>query len=647
MYHKYSNFRIMLRSKLITAVALMIPGFVFSQYSGKQDTLIKISGGSFLHLNNISLFIKNDTTLSLPSFLVNASLVNNNRTIAFYDSLKTKASRSRFTKILYDLVIVNPDTVNPKKFTQKSDQNFIHYEGFKIRNITIRQVPIFGGNINNPAAYNPNRLENFVNKTHITTNEKIIKRNLLFMEGEKISSLVISDNERLLRQLPFMDDARIIIVPVSEDEADIVVVTRDIYSLGADFTYRGKSKGSVWIYDKNIFGAGHELKFEIPYSSTTTNSPGLGVNYFINNIGKTFINLSLNYYNGLGKNAYGFNVNRKLISSETKYAFGITLKRILTSHNLDTLPVPEPLKYNYQDYWLMRSFMVNRQTVSRIITGIRFINNNVYQKPDIMPDIYYSLQQYRLYLASLSFSMQKYYKTSFIYSYGRTEDIPYGTLLRVTSGIEDNEFKKRVYFGSDASLGISAGNAGYFHLSAGIGTFFNEGSTEQGVFSYGLKYFSNLIPAGRLMIRNFIHASYTGGFDRYRDEYLKVLKEDGFSSFSNDSLRGARRFNIGIESVIFNPLNFYGFRFAFFGFADITSMGGTSITSGNHVTMSGIGLGIRIRNDNLVFRTFQVRVGYFPYLPPYSEAGFLTISGEQLLRPRNFDPGPPELIPYR
>ncbi|HRT47723.1 MAG TPA: hypothetical protein P5151_06135, partial [Bacteroidales bacterium] len=62
---------------------------------------------------------------------------------------------------------------------------------------------------------------------------------------------------------------------------------------------------------------------------------------------------------------------------------------------------------------------------------------------------------------------------------------------------------------------------------------------------------------------------------------------------------------------------------------------------------SGLGVGLRIRNDNLVFRTFQIRIGYFPYLPEYSRVNYIMLSGEQLLRPKNFEPGRPSLIQYR
>jgi hypothetical protein len=220
-------------------------------------------------------------------------------------------------------------------------------------------------------------------------------------------------------------------------------------------------------------------------------------------------------------------------------------------------------------------------------------------------------------------------------------------MVRITGGIENNEFKNRSYFSLDGSAGASFKSLGYFNIYSGIGAFFNKGETEQGLFSSRLTYFSNLYHAGSLKIRSFVNLGYTRGFDRYSDEYLSVSKENGFSGFRNDSLKGAQRVKLGIETVIFNPVNFYGFRFAFFGFADAAFLAGTNQYISNGSFLSSIGIGLRIRNDNLIFKTFQVRLGYFPSPPSYSSISNIIISGEQLLKPPRFEPCKPDLLLYR
>jgi hypothetical protein len=318
-----------------------------------------------------------------------------------------------------------------------------------------------------------------------------------------------------------------------------------------------------------------------------------------------------------------------------------------TTEDFDTLSVPLPFKYNLQDYWLSRSILINKESVSRIIIGIRYKNNNVFEKPYTDPESYYYLQKYRIFLGSAAFSIQKYYKTNLLYNYGRTEDIPYGGLLSVTAGKEINEFKERTYLGAEISIGKSSKGLGYFYSSVGLATFFKDKNTEQGILSLKMKYFSNLINVGSARIRNFVYLEYTRGFDRYSDEYLLFNRENGLSGIKNDTINGNQRLSISLESVLFSPVNFYDFRFALFGFTDFSFLSGTNQILSNGNSLSGLGLGIRIRNKNLVFKTFQVRFGFFPNPPLYSKINHVLVSGEQLLGPNNFDSGPPSIIPYR
>jgi hypothetical protein len=642
---KYRN-SIFIQSLLILALTFFFEP-VQSQNRVLRDTTIKVQGRSVTRDRNLKKFLPRDTVITLSRKLLPALRLQEDKTAAFYDSLKIKVSGSLLTRALFDMVVVLPDSVNTKKSLNSSEENYREFSGRIIRNINIRTVDVFGSDINNESYYNPTGPERLLNKTHFNTNEKTIRKYLLFTEGDSLSPLKLSDNERIIRQLPFIEDARIRVVPVSEKEADIVVITRDVYSLAADFSYNSKKSGTVSLFDKNIFGVGHEFGISIPYSTGAYESPGIGLNYNIYNLSKSFINLNLNYSHSLGTRKYGINLSKDLISSTTKYAGGVSVRQTYTSVDLDTMPKQQPLKFNYQDYWLMRSFLIDKESVTRIIAGVRYINNNVYQRPLINPDSYLTLQRYMFFVGSLSLSVQKYYKTNLLYSYGRTEDVPYGMMLRISAGSELNEFKRRTYTGIDYSFGKSVENVGYFYGSTGVGSYFNGNKSEQGVLLLRMKYFSNLVFIGRYKFRNFVNIDYTRGFVRYSNEFLVIPKVNGFSGLRNDSLRGNRRVILSLESVVFSPRNYLGFKIALFGFSDFAYITGTREITFRGGYLTGIGIGLRIRNDNLVFNTFQVRLGFFPYPPLYSRITNVIVSGEQLLRPANFDPGPPDVIPYR
>ncbi|MBN1108021.1 MAG: hypothetical protein JXR66_03435 [Bacteroidales bacterium] len=619
----------------------------FSQNKEKGDTIIPSHPFPSVSLPDCSSLSLQYGNLKLCDSLIPFAILPDQRIDVFYDSLAARASRFILTKKLYDLIVVREKTVAQTNAANPSLSDFSPYSGMIIRDISIKRLDVFGTSITNPLIFNPTKAESLLNKTHLNTNEFIIRNNLLFSTGDTLSPLLLSDNERLLRDLPYIDDSRIIVLPAGENMADVLILTRDVYSLGAGLDYRSIGRGCFSLFDKNILGLGHEFRLDIPYDNSHRDSPGFGIEYNINNIRRSFVNINLFYYKGLGDKSYGFSAERKLVSSTSKYAGGISVIHMSSMEDLDTMSVPEPLKYNLQDYWLLRSFLLDRESVSRLILGLRYTNNNVFDHPYIMPDSYHNLQKYKMFLGSATFSMQKYFKSSLLYGYGRTEDIPYGGRITITAGSEINEFKKRTYAGLYASTGHSARPLGYFYTSAGVSAFLNGSQTEQGLLLLRTTYFSNLLYLGRFRMRNFIMADYTRGFDRNTEESLYYRRVNGFSGIRNDSVSGTQRLSLSLESVLFSPGNILGFRLAVFAFSDLALLFGTNEFIKDGEALSGIGIGIRARNDNLVFKTLQVRFSFFPVLPDFSKVNYILFSGEQILKPDNFDPGPPGLIPYR
>jgi len=634
-------------------ISILVPVFLFLPLQALPQTIQypdsimqNPPGVPVMNTGHIRLLLL-DPGPRLPDTLIPLSGLRYDRTMIFLDSLKSRAAKTLVTRKLYDFLVIQPHSPSGRTISSTSEFNYVIHSGKRIRSIKIRELSVFGSDINNPEVFAPNGLERLLNSTHINTSERIIRKNLLFTPGDTISPIQLSDNERLLRDLPFIAVARIMVIPVSDNEADIMVLTKDIYSLGASANIGSLKKGTVSVFEKNIFGIGHEFRVEVPYDSRYAESPGIGIQYLANNINRSFINLGVYYYDGPGKKTYGFDLGRRFVSSTTKYAGGISLRQMSTTEDLDSLTIPAPVKYNLQDYWLSRSFLIDPENVVRLVIGGRYTNNNVFDRPFILPDSYRNLQKYRIILGSMMLSVQKYYKTNLIYSYGRTEDVPYGVLADITAGWETSEFKNRLYMGTGFSFGQSVNKLGYFYGSAGFSVFLNNSQTEQGMVMLRTRYISNLLYAGRSRVRNFVNIDYTRGFDRYYDEFLVFNRENGFSGFRNDSIGGTQRLSFNLESVVFSPVSFYGFKFAFFGFADFGFLFGTNETPASGDFLSAIGLGIRIRNENMVFNTFQMRLAFFPNPPDYSRLNNLLITGEQLLRPRNFEPDIPSLLPYK
>ncbi len=607
---------------------------------------IRVAGGSYVSINDSLVYCKNDTVIFIADSYMPQDTNLYNQALIFYDSLKAKAERKNLTKILYDLVVIPPARMSSGRMKEKNINQFVDHSGKVIRHIYIRRLNAFGATIMDPEASRENESKYFLNKTHIKTREYIIKNYLAIEENDSIVPLKISESERLLRQLPFINDARIIIIPVSNSEVDLMVITKDIYSLGLTADLRSFSVGTVSIFDKNLLGFGHELEIKIPYNYEKYNSTGFGAAYTLKNISQTMIDLKLEYTDAFQRRQAGINVSRKFFSPYTKYAGGLSVYESYTMEDLDTLAIPEPVEFNNFDLWFGRSFLIDNNYTRTVISG-RYINNNVWKRPDISSDSYYEYQKYKLYMVSFSLVSQRFYKSNLIYNYGRNEDIPYGGILKVTYGKEYNEFNRRNYFAVESSFGNFVPNAGYFYGRGIVSTFIKENITDQGLLKLQFKYISDLYNLQSYKIRLFGTLDYTRGFHRYNDEYMIIGEDTGIRGFKNDSIFPDQRLYLNLEAVAFSKAFIYGFRFALFGFADIVLYARDRVFYEFDNIVSGFGIGLRIRNENLIFNTFQIRFGIYPGAPPHSILQYINIDGERLLNPPGFDPEAPGISKFQ
>jgi hypothetical protein len=170
-------------------------------------------------------------------------------------------------------------------------------------------------------------------------------------------------------------------------------------------------------------------------------------------------------------------------------------------------------------------------------------------------------------------------------------------------------------------------------------------SPDQAVIHVNSNYFTNLFIVNRFKIRQFINLDYIKGIERFADEYINIENDKGIRGYTNDLARGTKRATASYEIVAFTPYYFYGFRFVFFGFADfgLISSSEPLLQSQLH---TGIGFGIRIKNERLTIETIQLRIGYYPSLPDDPFPFAFNFSGEQKLNPRDFYVSKPEVIGF-
>ena len=116
----------------------------------------------------------------------------------------------------------------------KSELPFLPYEGKIIRKIIINRIG-FERVIPDTSRWIKTTAAKVANRLHNDTKTWVIRNNLFIREGKPLNPYRLADNERYLRDLEFILDSRIFVLPLSEesDSVDLLVMTRDVFSFGA------------------------------------------------------------------------------------------------------------------------------------------------------------------------------------------------------------------------------------------------------------------------------------------------------------------------------------------------------------------------------------------------------------------------------
>jgi hypothetical protein len=563
----------------------------------------------------------------------------------FYDSLKSRAETKKITKWLYEILLKTPKTVRLKS---DSDSALASFEGKTISRIRILRLDVFGPSLGDTSRKATSWFEKAGNVIHTRSDLHNLRKNFLIKVGDQLQSDLLYENERILRELPYIKDVRFFVVPDTLDDnlVNLTLVTQDRFSVGITGDVNGASSAALEFYNKNIFGVGHE--FSTRFVGHLNREPYMGIEVFykINNLNGKFISFSTGYMNTyLREGASLVLVNPFLRVSDT-WGYGLSswwFKRNYQLPGSNLMMGPEPVGYLQLQGWVGRNYQLgNELHNSQLTLSCQYIFRHYSDRPEPpseTPQFYFNSG---LYLAGLSWTQRIYQPDELVYGYGITEDIQKGFKNEIVLGFDDNEFGDRVYGHLLLANGkLITKNEGYLLISSGISGFFKAGEIQQGLAELHSMYISHLLTAGSAKFRQFINFEYLAGFNRFEQEKLKFEKNDLIRGFESREVFGHQRLNVNMESVYFQKREFYKFNLAFFIFMDlgIVNAEKSLIFDGHYY--SGFGIGLRFHNESLVFKTLQMRLSFYPN-PPHDVGlvGFL-LNEHTRQKFYSFQPEPP------
>jgi hypothetical protein len=512
------------------------------------------------------------------------------------------------------------------------DYLYRRYRGRVIRNIEIRRLD-FGVPINDTSQSFKNKLTRLADDLHHTTREYVIRKNLFFKENDKLVPSLLADNERHLRDQTFVNDVKIIVrrVPETRDSVDVIVLTKDVLSIGGKFKMSSLTKVETSVREDNLGGMGNKLEVGTLFDQKRSRNFGFGSEYILRNINGSFVDGTF----GLRDYANSFNTYEKqektvymqflkpLANPYMKwtYALEAAWHKNVNQYESDSLfQMDNRYQYYNIDAWVgfnksaSKLNRTNQDDRLRTLFGLRFLHNEFHTVPiKYQTEYFYQYADLTGVLGSISVFRQDFYKTQYVYGFGRNEDVPEGMDISLTGGWTDKNARVRPYIGLDMQINYFSKKRNYYNYTLRIGGYqYRKRYEDIGILG-NVEFFTRLRSLGkRWKQRTFITVGLTTQLRKQLAEPLLLESQYGLPEYTDVHLGGDHRLTLKAETVMFNNWRLLSFRFApfIFGNASLLTPEGRPVIKANFY--NSLGAGMRTRNESLVFGTLELRGFFFP-----------------------------------
>ena len=581
--------------------------------------------------------------LHVPEQLPHDSLSqrSDERNRRLYDSIRSKSSRRAVPRLLYRMFFIRPvpDTTANGRILDES-RLLAPFEGKTIGRIVIERRPVFRSD--------GNWLQRTGNKTHALTRERVVRRDLLFRSGDRFDAQLVVRNKQLLRSRPYISDVDIDVRPDPLDSAlvDLIIRTRDRWTITLDGAWRSEGRTMVAVADANILGTGNLLRLETNFSRKDFSYGGNVVGYEIPNLLGTFYTAEFT----AGRDFYNSTLDmqlRKEFLRPTDYEVGLTYSDLKFKQYMIEQDTSLLVKERNWNAWGGYSRLLRPISSSLYFTA-RYNRRRFLLRPGpVTPDNHPALHDHDLLLFGTGLYRERFLTANMIYGFGTNEYLATGYKAEVVGGYSWGEFNDAIYLGMSYRTGGFC-SVGYIMGGVTLGSYIDRhsGMLNRSVADVDLRWFSDLFMYRRSRIRQFLMLNYTQGWNRGtgNNESILFTRSNGLQALKERVL-GTTRMVLNTETVVFTPWQPLGFRIAFFAFADCGLLGYSPNVFKNDFFVS-LGGGLRIKNERLIFSTIQIRLGVAFGKNGLADSEYFRLSNSTRFEQYRYLPARPEIVGF-
>lgn len=442
-------------------------------------------------------------------------------------------------------------------------------------------------------------LYRLANKWHILTQERVIQNQLLIGTGDAYSRRELDESERILRNNSYLYDAAIKPVNIENGKVDLLVATKDVWTLKPGFSYSrkgGETKTVVEIEELNLLGRGQLIRF-----SHSDDVDRISKTFEIQDkqLANSWVSLTALYSDNSDGESSFLSVVRPFFALDTRWSAGVTASRSDASELLYDLG-EKAAEYQQDRQYLrawggwssgLRNGWVRRYSAGLVMDENRFSNVVDAELPPAIPqdrDLVYPF-------LAMEIIQDRFETTTNRNQIQRTEDYLTGFRFNASLGWSDESIgadRNALLYDASASRFFGALDGIAFAVAADLDGRLESGSAVNSRLSLLARYSHRLSERSSV----FTTASATFGHDLDLDSPVELGGDSGLRGYPLRYQAGESRFLLSVEQRYF--WDWYPFRLFRVGgaiFADAGRVWGDHPLGGEELGwLKDIGFGLRL-----------------------------------------------------
>ena len=433
-----------------------------------------------------------------------------------------------------------------------------------------------------------------LNGLHVLTREDVVRKELLFKEGDQLDETLLQESARNLRSLGYLGDVTISSYALTDTSAVVAVVTQDRWSIDMLPAYKQEGGATAQRYtlsDDNFLGGGHSLSLSYSYQTDRPSPHGTELILRERNLFGTRLQALLQQRNGWDRQQTAVGLEQAYYSDRAPWAGGIYAefgrqKRVFYRDGM--LDYNQETERQMQRGWLSMSF--GSHALMRPVIGYLRIRSD-YIDPRICDNL-------DLVTISTSYLNRAFVERSCLNSSGRTEDMPLGFGVGVTLG---RNFLTRgvsapLYMASvTLRHAVLLTDRSYVGWNASFQGYWGGARKEEGTVNVLLLHHLKISTYQTFVAQ--VNAVAGLGWSGRRQFLLG--SSTGLRGYGERTFAGDRMITYGLEHRIFTNLDLFFFRIGGALFLDGGAVWSGSAPPGRQRFSNAAGLGLRIENTKV------------------------------------------------